>query len=74
MEGKGCTSDVPILMMLPNENIKSIKNDDHCKVEESEPSGIWLKFTLENKCVSIYSLCVEGFVELNVCDADRAIA
>jgi hypothetical protein len=61
-------------MMLPNENIKSIKKDDHYEVEESKPSGVRLKFAPENKCVSIYSLCVKSFVELNVCNADRAVA
>lgn len=52
--------------------MESVENDDHREIEEGEPSGVWLKLALEDKCVSVYSLGLECLVELNICDANRA--
>ncbi len=60
------TSDVPILMMLPNKYIESVEKDDHCKVREGEPSGIWLELASEDKSIPVHPLSVERLVKLDI--------
>jgi len=65
-------SYTPMRMVFTNEHIKSVEDDDQGKVDQSKPCGIWLEATLEDKSVSVNTLCLECLVELEICDTDRA--
>jgi hypothetical protein len=58
-------------MMFPNKDVKPIEDYDHRKVEEGEPSGVWLELAFEGKSVAVNPLGFECLVKLKVCDANR---
>lgn len=58
--------------MLANEDVESVEDNDHGKVDQGEPSSVWLELALEDKCITVNALGEESLVELDIRDADRA--
>lgn len=63
---------VPSTVVRASKDCESIEDDDHGEVSEGGPSCIWLEMTLEDQGITINSLRLEGMVEENVRNADRA--
>lgn len=66
------TSDVPILVVLSDKYIETVEDDDDGKVDECEVGGVRLETALEHQSVAVYTLGIQGMVELDVCHANRA--
>jgi len=64
--------DIPVRMMLTNEDIKSVEEDDNGEVGEGEPGSEWLEWRLEDKSIAVNTLSLKCLIELHVCNADGA--
>jgi len=63
---------IPVLMVLANKDVETVKEDNEGKEDEGCPSGVWLEMTLEYKSVAINALSIERLVKLDVSKADGA--
>lgn len=51
-------------------DVEAVEEDDDGEEDEGEPGGVGLEGGLEDESVAVDALCLEGFVELDVGDAD----
>jgi len=64
------TSDIPVLVMFTNKDIKSIEKDDEGEEDERNPRKIWLKWRLEDEGITVNTLSLERLVELDIGNAN----
>jgi len=63
-------ANIPVRVVLANEDVESGKDDDQAKEDQSEPCSVWLESGLEDQGVTVDSLILECLVELDVGNAD----
>lgn len=66
------TGNIPVRVVLTNEDIKSIEQNDHDEETQRDPGCVWLESTLEDKGVSIDPLSCQRAVKFDVGDTNGA--